>query len=265
MRAADGAASAEARRVVLLGASNLTMGLPRVIAMARASGGRPLEVLAAAGHGRSYGMTSVFLGRTLCGIVDCGLWEALSRQTGRGGLALVCDVGNDILYGAEPERIALWVETCVARLVGLGARPVLTGLPLEQARKVGRGRYLFFRSLFFPSSRLALEAVVARAERLDEALRQLAARHEVPLVPMRSAWYGDDPIHFRRRQRGAAWKQILSPWSDGLRAPQAAALSMAETARLFCAQPADQRLLGIARRREQPCVRLSDGTRVSFY
>ena len=61
-------------RIVALGASNLVRGLPTVIATARASWGPAVEVLAALGRGRSYAGRSVFLGRALPGILDCGIW-----------------------------------------------------------------------------------------------------------------------------------------------------------------------------------------------
>ncbi len=106
-----------ARRVVLLGASNLTRGVSTVIETAAAYWGRPLEVFAALGHGRSYGAASSVMGRELPGIVQCGLWEDLRRQGAAATAALITDVGNDLLYGAPPEVIADWVQQCAERLV----------------------------------------------------------------------------------------------------------------------------------------------------
>ena len=72
--------STPVRRVVLLGASNLTRGISTVVATAQRVWGQPLEVLAALGHGRSYGIESRVLGRRLPGILNSGLWEALDRS-----------------------------------------------------------------------------------------------------------------------------------------------------------------------------------------
>ena len=104
-------------RVVLLGASNLTRSFPQVVATARALAGEPIEVVAALGHGRSFGLRSRVLARSLPGIVGCGLWAALDGAPARARtLALVTDVGNDIVYGVGVETIREWVETCVSRL-----------------------------------------------------------------------------------------------------------------------------------------------------
>ncbi|HEX3727596.1 MAG TPA: hypothetical protein VHV08_15185, partial [Pirellulales bacterium] len=51
------------RRVILLGASNLTKGVALVLETAFGAWGRPLEVLMALGHGRSYGRQTSLLGR----------------------------------------------------------------------------------------------------------------------------------------------------------------------------------------------------------
>ncbi len=71
--------AAAARRVVLLGASNLSQGIATVVQTAQNVQGQSVEVLAAAGFGRSYGMDSRVLGRTLPGIIHCGLWDRLNQ------------------------------------------------------------------------------------------------------------------------------------------------------------------------------------------
>src|SRR5439155_11570702 len=100
-------------RVVLLGASNLTLGFPMLVSELRAWLGSPVEILCAHGHGRSYGLASRVLFRELPGIVECGLWRALASAPARPTLALLTDVGNDIMYGRDVEEIAGWVETAL--------------------------------------------------------------------------------------------------------------------------------------------------------
>src|SRR5262249_46912085 len=85
------------RRVVLLGASNLTLGIGTVLGSAANVWGSPLEVLAALGHGRSYGRATSVMGRQLPGIRECGLWPALGVDGQLPTAALVTDIGNDVL------------------------------------------------------------------------------------------------------------------------------------------------------------------------
>ncbi|MFA9478241.1 hypothetical protein ACERK3_08020 [Phycisphaerales bacterium AB-hyl4] len=68
------------RRIILLGASNLTMALPTLLATAQAMGEGACRFMTALGHGRSFGTRSTVLLRTLPAILDCGLWEQLHRD-----------------------------------------------------------------------------------------------------------------------------------------------------------------------------------------
>ena len=103
-------------RIIALGASNLTRGLHIVLATARAEWGADVELLAALGHGRSYGGRSQFVGRSLPGILESGLWPQLSQMPPARTLGLITDVGNDILYGYSPPQILTWVNEAVDRL-----------------------------------------------------------------------------------------------------------------------------------------------------
>ena len=88
---------------MLLGASNLRLVLPVLIDDLRRAAGGPVEVLAACGHGRSYGRRSRLLFiRHLPGITRCGLWAALERRPPLPTIALLTDVGNDLVSGVSP-------------------------------------------------------------------------------------------------------------------------------------------------------------------
>ena len=103
-------------RVVALGASNLTRGFETVVSSARTAWGREVEVLGALGHGRSYGVESRLIVRTLPGILQSGLWDTLASLPPAATRGLVTDIGNDILYEFPAPTILEWVEEAVDRL-----------------------------------------------------------------------------------------------------------------------------------------------------
>lgn len=150
-------------RLVALGASNLTRMLPSLIRSARAAAESPVEVLAALGLGRSFGVTSRLLGRALPGVDDCGLWRALDRAAPVPTTAIVMDVGNDILYGFEVPTILEWVDRALARLRPRVDRLVLAGLP-SGLQGVGRFRYGLVRTVIVPGCRVVRTDALRRAD-----------------------------------------------------------------------------------------------------
>ena len=253
------------RRLLLFGASNLVRGLPTVVRWARAAWGDPLDVLAALGFGRSYGMPSSVPFRTLPSIVECGLWRALEGRPPVPTRALVTDVGNDIMYGAPVERILDWVEECLRRLRALGAETVLLGLPIPRLERVSAAGYALLHAIVFQRhQRLPLALARERAQAVASGLERLAAGHGATFVPAPLEWYGFDPIHVSPRHWARAWKAVLfAPEGAAPAGPPPAGSPAAF--RLFFARPEVQRLFGRERRRPQPALRLPAGGGVSLY
>ena len=247
-----------------LGASNLTRGFLTVVDAARQEGGEPLEVFTALGHGRSYGMKTSFLARTLPSIVECRLWRDLDERPAASTLALVTDVGNDILYGAPVDDILGWVEACLSRLRKLGARVVITDLPVASIATLSQARFLVFRSVLVPSCRLTLAEVADRAQAVALGLRRLAVEHEGTFFRLRPEWYGFDPIHIRPALWETAWREIVLG-QGGSTAARPKGQRLTRWLRLYGAAPEQRWLLGLERRRSQPALRMGEGTSIFIY
>ncbi|MHB8971176.1 MAG: hypothetical protein ACYC3X_17540 [Pirellulaceae bacterium] len=259
-----GAALQSTRRVILLGASNVTQGLATVIATACQAWGAPLDILAAIGHGRSYGATSSVLGRSLPGILQCGLWEELQNRPPLPTAALVTDIGNDLLYGRDVHVILRWLETCLERLQPVVDRLVVTRLPLASITQTPDWKIRLLISLIFPSSRVDPQQTIVKAHELDHQLISFAGRYGAYVVQPQRAWYAWDPIHIARAHRCAAWQKYLSCWSDGKKfspaPPSPRRWLIAARAR-----PLQWNFLGRAHHCTQPAATFSDGTTLSLY
>ena len=248
-------------RVVALGASNLTRGWHTVISAARAAWGTEVDVLGALGHGRSYGVPSRAFGRTLPGILESGLWHTLSSLPPAQSRGLVTDVGNDILYGFSAAQTLEWVEEAVDRLQRVTRDVVLAGLPLASVRRLSRPKFLLFRSILFPWSRLSLPEVVEAAEQLSEGIAALSNARGLRLVNLRTEWYGADPIHIRPDFWRHAWQEIL-----GADAPrESPALAMTEGLQLYLMRAEHQQLFGVEVGRPQSGTRLGRGGKVWLF
>jgi hypothetical protein len=251
-----------AARAIVLGASNVELYRRALVrALLQALPG-PLEIHLVCGLGRSYGLPSFVLGRELCSIGEAGLWRALERAPAAPTFALVADVGNDLAYGAAPERVAGWIEDVLARLAAREARAATVGLPLGALRALGPLRFALFRAMYFPGRGLARAPLVAAAERLERSLAERSRARGLGHVVPPAGWFGLDPIHLRPRAVEPAFDAWLAALglARGTRTRPPGARSAAGRAR-----PARSRLFGRERAVPQPSAHLPGGGSLSWW
>ncbi|MBM4021080.1 MAG: hypothetical protein FJ284_02350 [Planctomycetes bacterium] len=253
--------------VVAIGASNLSRGLPRLVAGVRAGSGAA-DVFVAAGHGRSFGANSRVAWRRLPSVLRSGLWRALDRlgpdHAGRPRLALITDIGNDLLYGFSVAQTADWVRECADRLAARGGRLAITRLPLASVARAGPVRYRLLKTVYVPGCPLTLGELRTAAERLDGAVCGIAADHAATLIEQPGAWYGFDSIHVRRSRLTDLWAATFSAW--GLSGPTGSMrASMGRWARLGALAAEVRSLAGATRFTPQPVLRWPEGGSLSLY
>jgi len=257
------------RRVVLLGASNLTNGFASAVRRLRQIFQEPLEILAAYGHGRSYGTRSVVFGRMLPGIEGCGLWSELERRPPLPTSALVTDIGNDVLYEAPVDSITEWVATALDRLARFDAQIAITELPVVNLPRLRSWQYLLLRRALFPKCEMSFDEVRSRAEALNERVHALARERRLAIVSQRAEWYGLDPIHVLDRHERAAWRAFLSPLGSPQVATSVTVKAVAgrvpRSVSGYSLAPEQRWLFGREQRRRQPSRSWPDGTTFSVY
>lgn len=254
------------RPVILIGASNLARAFPLIVNGLSAGLREPLTVLATFGHGRSYGLRSRMLGRALPGIVQCGLWQALSQQSPSylAPLAAVTDIGNDLVYGVTAPKLLAWVDTCLDRLAEQGSEIVLMSLPMASIERLPRWKFELLRRAFFPAHRIAWPVLYERAQRVHEELQRLATAYRIPLIEPAAAWYGFDPIHILRRRQPEVWRKLFSQWQDWDRSASMAYPPLSESLRLRALRPAERDLFGRRQITPQPVLK-RDRLTLSLY
>ncbi len=262
----DETPACDVAHVVVLGASNVTLGFPRIVAEVRRLFPGRVQIFAAHGHGRSYGQPSWAPFRVLPGLRKCGLWNAFRSVREQAALAgqrvpvyaLATDLGNDLLFGATPERIDEWLVECLTLLRAEGATMTVGRPPVFALKRLGRTRFRATRRFFFPNSPLTYERMLVDVPRLDELVvtraKELGARTFTP----RPEWYGFDPIHIRRVARPAAWREIVGSWleADG---DQDARTDVRPRRRDWLLRAAERRVFGVRRQTLQPAFRWVDG------
>lgn len=259
------ATNADVAHVVVLGASNVTLGFPRIVAEIRRQFPGRVQIFAAHGHGRSYGQPSWAPFRVLPGLRKCGLWDAFRavREQAAAGqrapvYALATDLGNDLLFGATPERIDEWLVECLTLLKSEGATMTVGRPPVFALKRLGRTRFKATRHFFFPNSPLTYERMLVDVPRLDELIVTRADEVGARTFTPSPEWYGFDPIHIRRAARPAAWREIVGRWFDA-DGDQAARTDVRPRRRDWLLRAAERRVFGVRRHTPQPAFRCADG------
>jgi hypothetical protein len=250
-------------RVVLLGASNIALAFPQIVRQLSAGLPGPLEIFAAFGHGRSYCKWSRILFRRLPAIDRCGLWPDLERAaTERPArtLALLTDVGNDLIYGSPSAVLERHLVQCLSGLAPHRPELIITRLPLASIERLSALRYHSTRAIFFHKTRISWPAMLERARETDRVLSELGNRFSARLIDQPLAWYGFDPIHIRYRRRAEAWRTIFSGWpsynTDGL-LPR---WSARDTLAVRLAAPAERVVFGRRQVKAQPAFKANSIT-----
>ncbi|QDV51660.1 hypothetical protein [Gimesia fumaroli] len=256
------------RPVILLGASNLTRDFPLILRLLETTMDSPADIFTAMGHGRSYGVWSRVLHRALPGITKSELWKTLPERNtvNKQPLALLTDIGNDLIYGQSTETIFGWIEDCIRQLQQIDARITITLLPEESLSRLSNLRFELTRRLFFPKNSASLSDLIQKVQLLNQRLLDFSHSNQIQIVTASQHWYGIDPIHYRYSQRAALWKSILSNWD----LPQ---LEHCQTKQhwhdtfysVFHLKPALKRQWGKLQHTPQPTQILPDGTRISMY
>jgi len=250
-------------RVVVLGASNVSRGLSRLVATVETrSPGADLFV--AAGHGRGYGVNTRVAARRLPSILRSGLWRGLDRHGGEAPLALVTDVGNELLYGLTAEQVASWVRETVWRLADRGATIAITRLPMASIADVGPVRYRALRTFFVPGCPLSLAELKEAATRLDADLQTIAGDFRAQVIEQPAHWYGLDTLHVRRRHLDDLWHMACEAWGfSAVESPAKA--SVADWVKVGTKAAEVRSLGGVMRFTKQPVLPLRSGGTLSLY
>ena len=180
-------------------------------------------------------------------------------------VAIVTDIGNDVAYGESPKTILEWVAALVNGLQAAQYEVILSSLPIDAVRSVGRARFAVFRRLLFPSSKLTRSEMLHRAEQVQEGLLKLATERKTPVFSADSSWYGWDPIHPRRRDAWRLWGAMLGRLAhvDGaLPRPHITRRLRGEVWRLYLRHDAFE---SIESHVEAASTTLSNGVRVQLF
>lgn len=203
-------ATTDPTSVLLLGGSNLGRAVRAVETRLRGALAPPeVRFFSAVGLGRAYCVAGGFLHVRYLPIPVSGVLEAADQRAQAGDriVALVTDVGNDIMYGVPPDKLVDALRALFARLHEMDARVVTTTIPVRMREDVSEMRYRFLRTVLFPSSSVSYEDVVEAVGQVNRFLDTQAATG-VHVLPDLRRYLGYDRIHYSVLSSHRAWTKV---------------------------------------------------------
>lgn len=216
---------------ILLGASNLSrahFGLVKYLEQNLHP--RSVRFLSALGSGRGYSVEGGLMNIVYPPIKSCGVFDAAREVEVNRVIALITDVGNDIMYGIPVEKIIADLTELFEKLHNLKADILVTLIPHHL--EIGLDDFYFrcLRAIFYPGCRVAQNTATAAVREINRFLKASASDH-IKLITGLNPYYGMDMIHFSTFQMHRAWTQVAGEMLHALDIEPVNKLGIPETIR----------------------------------
>lgn len=205
----------------MLGASNLARGYSALADCFVASlAPNRVEILHAMGPGRGYCAEGGFLKIKYPPIGASGILDSISagEETPRQVIALITDIGNDIMYGVSASEITACLSALLKQFSALDAEVFLQPIPIDLSEDVSENQFRVLRSIFFPNSAIDYEKAKEAVFAVNEFLRTHAGGR-VHLLPGVKEFMGIDKIHYSVFQSHKAWSGVAHEMLHALNVP----------------------------------------------
>ncbi len=170
---------------------------------------RPVEVMIATGPGRGYCVPGGLLTVVYPPIQSSRIFEAAREKFASGYrvIALVTDIGNDIMYGVSPEVLIETVQQVFTRLHSMNAEIFYTTLPEKFEKGISPAWFYILRTLLVPGSRVPYEKAIAGITEVNRFLKEFAQKscHRIPGL---DRYLGFDEIHYGWFSAQKAWTHV---------------------------------------------------------
>ena len=203
---------------IFLGASNLARsfhGLKDCIE--RCIFPRPASFFHAMGPGRGYLSRGGILNAVYSPILKCGILEAVrnKRVKDQPVIALITDIGNDIMYGVSSEKIINGLQYLVNALGEFKTNIFITSIPVDLENDISELRFHIIRQIFFPRSPIKYSQASNNITVINKFILQ-SSNKKVTVINDMNQFCGIDKIHYSILKSQSAWSHIAKKLTSSL-------------------------------------------------
>jgi hypothetical protein len=197
---------------ILFGASNLARSFYGLkLSIKRCIHPRPATFIHAMGPGRGYLGRGGILNTTYPPIIDCGILESIQkiRKPNQQIIALITDIGNDIMYGIHSKKIIEGLQSVLDTLSKVTKNIFITPIPINLKNDVGEFYFRVLRCIFFPKSFIKYSQTLESIEIINQFILH-SSNKKTTIINGMEQFSGLDKIHYSFFKNHLAWAHIAN-------------------------------------------------------
>ena len=203
---------------IFLGASNLARsfyGLKRCIG--RCIFPRPASFVHAMGPGRGYVSRGGILNAIYSPILSCGILEAVRNKKikDQSVVALITDIGNDIMYGVSSEKIINGLQYLLNALGEFKTNIFITSIPVDLENDISELHFHIIRQIYFPKSPVKYSQASNNIKAINKFILQ-SSNKKITAIDDMKQFCGIDRIHYSILKSQSAWCHIAEKLTTSL-------------------------------------------------
>jgi hypothetical protein len=195
---------------IFLGASNLARSLDGLkLCIKRCMLPRTTSFLHAMGPGRGYVNRGGILNTVYSPILDSGIFEAAQnkRIKNQQVVALITDIGNDIMYDASADKIIGGIQYLYNLLDAFETNIFITSIPVDLENDISELYFNILRKIYFPNSSVSYSQASNNIKVINQFILE-SSDQKISVIDDMKPFYGIDKIHYSILKSQMAWSHI---------------------------------------------------------
>ncbi|MCH8207825.1 MAG: hypothetical protein IIA62_02015 [Nitrospinae bacterium] len=220
--------------IMLLGASNLSRGYHCLTRCLKSNlEPRPVSFRSALGPGRGYCSDGGFLNVTYPPIKSCQFLSELQDDAeGSQKVALITDLGNDIMYGIDPDWLIVEIKNIHRKLLAGNADMLITPIPSTLVQQLTPFVFKILKRIFYPRSKVKRLEAISSIERINAFIEE-GVGERVTVIRGLENFTGWDRIHYDFFRLTQVWTKIAEEMLKTLDVPMKKKIKNTDTVRSY--------------------------------
>ena len=203
---------------IFLGASNLARSFHGLkYCIERCIFPRPASFVHAMGPGRGYVNRGGILNATYSPILNCGILEAVRNKKikDQSVVALITDIGNDIMYGVSSEKIINGLQYLLNALGEFKTNIFITSIPVDLEKDISELHFHIIRQIYFPKSPVKYSQASNNIKAINKFILQ-SSNKKITVINDMKQFCGIDKIHYSILKSQSAWSHVVGKLTASL-------------------------------------------------